>query len=81
MSEVGGRKTEDGRQRSEDTPVEHPKGTRFNWVKRSEDRLLLPVGKRLVREFAAILYNIGMQWGTTLVTLVEHRADKCGISL
>jgi hypothetical protein len=26
-----------GKSEIEDTPVEHPKGTRFNWVKRTED--------------------------------------------
>ena len=31
MSEVG-----EG-QRSEDTPVEHPKGTRFNWIGKIEE--------------------------------------------
>ncbi len=39
-AEDGGQKTEDGGQRTEGTPVEHPKGTRFNWVRRTESTRL-----------------------------------------
>ena len=38
VSEVGGQVSEDRDQRTEDTPVEHPEGARFNWAGRSEVR-------------------------------------------
>ena len=38
MAGDGGRRSDVGRQRTEGTPVKHPKGTRFNGVGRTDGR-------------------------------------------